>query len=80
MNMSLVSRLLQEKGVVTHANSVRTTAMYFQLWKEGESFDLTKRQVQVHRSRLRKIGIDIAVPYTESFDRIFTEEFGAKAD
>ncbi|WP_082304747.1 phage/plasmid replication domain-containing protein [Pseudomonas amygdali] len=80
MNMSLVSRLLQEKAVVTHPNSVRTTAIYFQLWKEGKSFDLTKRQVQVHRSRLRRIGIDIAFPYTESFDRVFTQEFGHKAD
>lgn len=73
MNITEVSRLLESEGVVTHANSVRTTAMYFQLWKEGASFDLSKKQVQVHRARLRKIGIDIAKPYSD-FDDL--KDFG----
>ncbi|HBE2517257.1 TPA: DNA replication protein, partial [Escherichia coli] len=29
-------------------------------WMHGHSFDLNKKQVQTHRARLRKIGIDIA--------------------
>ncbi|WP_407604761.1 phage/plasmid replication protein, partial [Pseudomonas aeruginosa] len=35
------------------------------LWKEGETFDLGKSAVQVHRARLRRIGIDIKKPYIE---------------
>ncbi len=34
--------------------------MYAYQWSHGQVFDLNKSQVQTHRARLRKIGIDIA--------------------
>ncbi|MGC3831205.1 phage/plasmid replication domain-containing protein [Pseudomonas aeruginosa] len=39
------------------------TAIYYQLWVEGERFDLNSRSVQMHRARLRKLGFDIGKPY-----------------
>ena len=35
--------------------------MYAIQWAGGMVFDLSKTQVKTHRSRLRKIGIDIAL-------------------
>ncbi|EIU4790651.1 hypothetical protein P6556_007048 [Pseudomonas aeruginosa] len=60
----VVSRLLSD-GLVSSVSAAHATASYFQLWKEGETFDLGKSAVQVHRARLRKIGIDIKKPYIE---------------
>lgn len=34
--------------------------MYAIQWSHGQIFDFNKTQVQTHRARLRKIGIDIA--------------------
>ncbi|WP_219856870.1 phage/plasmid replication domain-containing protein [Stutzerimonas kunmingensis] len=56
---------LESEGVVTQTKALYTTATYFQLWRDGKEFDLSKKAVQTHRARLRKIGIDIAVPYSE---------------
>jgi hypothetical protein len=61
----VVSKLLSE-SLVTNVSAAHATASYFQLWKEGESFDLDKSAVQVHRARLRKLGIDIGKPYSDS--------------
>jgi len=58
----VISKLISE-GVVSSQNSAYATAIYFQLWREGEIFDLDSRSVQTHRARLRKIGIDIAKLY-----------------
>lgn len=61
----VVSKLLSE-GLVANVSAAHATAAYFQLWKEGESFDLDKSAVQVHRARLRKLGLDIGKPYSDS--------------
>ena len=66
MNVVEVVERLQSQGIVSQTKALYTTATYFQLWREGKSFDLSKKSVQTHRARLRKIGIDIAVPYSES--------------
>ncbi|WAB91025.1 phage/plasmid replication protein [Pseudomonas citronellolis] len=61
----VVSRLLSDE-LVSSVSAAHATASYFQLWKEGETFDLDKSAVQVHRARLRKLGVDIARPYNGS--------------
>lgn len=57
----LISKLLSQ-GIVSSQNAAYVTAIYFQLWREGEVFDLENRSVQTHRARLRKLGIDICKP------------------
>ncbi len=56
---SISERLLALK-IVDSAYSANTTASYALRWMHGERFDLSKTQVQMHRSRLRKMGIEIA--------------------
>ena len=58
---SISERLLREKICET-TKAANTTAMYVMQWRHGQVFDLKKSQVQTHRARLRKIGIDIANP------------------
>ncbi|WP_119691260.1 phage/plasmid replication protein [Pseudomonas oleovorans] len=43
--------------------SANATFVYAVQWREGKTFDLAKSAVKVHRSRLRRLGIDIAKPY-----------------
>ncbi|WP_225932861.1 phage/plasmid replication domain-containing protein [Pseudomonas oryzicola] len=58
----LVERLLSD-GIVTDQRSAYVSAIYYQLWREGQSFDVSDRSVQTHRARLRKLGFDIAKPF-----------------
>ncbi|TGZ98186.1 phage/plasmid replication domain-containing protein, partial [Rodentibacter pneumotropicus] len=60
MNFETISETLINSGVVETVKAANTTAMYALQWSHGQVFDLSKRQVKVHRARLRKIGIDIA--------------------
>lgn len=60
MDFETISEHLISQGVVDSLRSANTTAMYAIQWMYGHSFDLNKKQVQTHRARLRKIGIDIA--------------------
>lgn len=60
MDFETISETLLNSGVVDTIRSANTTAMYALQWSHGQVFDLCKKQVQIHRARLRKIGIDIA--------------------
>jgi replication-associated protein G2P len=60
MDFETISETLLNAGIVDTVRSANTTAMYALQWSHGQVFDLSKRQVKEHRSRLRKIGIDIA--------------------
>ncbi|EAA7364338.1 Replication-associated protein G2P [Salmonella enterica] len=60
MDFDTISEHLISQGVVDSTRSANTTAMYAIQWMHGHSFDFNKKQVQTHRARLRKIGIDIA--------------------
>ena len=62
MTLENISQKLLRLGYVESVRAANTTAMYAIQWMSGERFDLNKRQVQQHRSRLRKLGIDIARP------------------
>lgn len=60
MDFETISETLLNAGIVDTVRSANTTAMYALQWSHGQVFDLSKRQIKEHRSRLRKIGIDIA--------------------
>lgn len=60
MDLQTISQTLQANGICSSTYAANTTAMYAWNWMNGQTFDFTKSQVQTHRARLRKIGIDIA--------------------
>lgn len=60
MDFETISEHLIIEGIVDTTRAANTTAMYAIQWMHGQSFDFNKKQVQTHRARLRKIGIDIA--------------------
>lgn len=62
MDFMNISQQLISAGVCDNTRSANTTAMYAINWMHGEKFDFNKCQVKTHRARLRKIGIDIALP------------------
>lgn len=60
MDFETISQQLLSNGIVETTRAANTTAMYAIQWYHGHVFDFSKSQVQTHRARLRKIGIDIA--------------------
>lgn len=62
MDFETISEQLLSQGVVPTVRAANTTAQYALSWMCGRKFDFNKSQVQQHRARLRKIGIDIANP------------------
>ncbi len=54
---------LLAKGYSPNRMSANYTAGYVSLWMQGQTFDFNKSAVQKHRATLRKIGIDIKLPY-----------------
>ena len=60
MTMQTISELLKEEGVCKSTQAANATAGYYFLWLQGQKFDLSNRNVQNHRARLRRIKIDIA--------------------
>lgn len=61
--LDIHARLLFE-GIVTSDASANAALIYVVKWMEGQVFDLQKSAVKVNRARLRKLGIDIAKPFT----------------
>lgn len=62
MNLQTLTETLISENICTNTKAANITALYAINWMNGQKFDLSKRQVQVHRARLRKIGIDISKP------------------
>lgn len=65
-DVNTISEELLAKGIVDTVKAAHTTAYYAYSWMNGERFDFSKKAVQTHRARLRKIGIDIAMEYDAS--------------
>ncbi|MCO1336125.1 phage/plasmid replication protein [Microbulbifer sp. OS29] len=61
MTLESITETLIAEGVCTGTRSANATSIYAIQWMHGHTFDLKKSQVQTHRARLRKIGIDIAM-------------------
>lgn len=75
MDMEHISERLISQGVVSSTHSANITSLYALRWMHGTSFDFSKSQVQQHRARLRKIGIDIANPCNlVNFSPVFVKE------
>ncbi len=54
---------LLAKGIVEHRKAAMTTAGYVALWQCGQRFDFETSAVKKHRARLRRIGLDIKLPF-----------------
>lgn len=75
MTLEHVAEKLISEGVVDTTKAANTTAFYAFNWMHGRVYDCVKRQEQMHRSRLRKIGIDIAVKCDlTKFSPVFIKE------
>lgn len=61
--LDIPPRLLAEK-IVPSTAAAHATLVYAIKWMEGVEFDLSKSAVKVHRARLRRIGLDIAKPFS----------------
>ncbi|OAI22728.1 phage/plasmid replication domain-containing protein [Methylomonas koyamae] len=62
MDLNTITQALMDKKIVESTKSANITALYAINWMNGQTFDLSKRQVKTHRARLRQIGIDIGKP------------------
>lgn len=70
MDFETITQTLINKGIVNNTRAANTTALYALEWMHGKIFDLSKSQTKTHRARLRKIGIDIALPYDNSIQPV----------
>ncbi|WP_353375456.1 phage/plasmid replication protein, partial [Microbulbifer sp. NBRC 101763] len=61
MTLESITETLIAEGICSGTRSANATSIYAIQWMHGHTFDLNKKQVQTHRARLRKIGIDIAM-------------------
>lgn len=66
MNIETITSRLIREGVCSDVRAANTTSLYAINWMHGHVYDLSKKQAQTHRARLRKIGIDIARPCDHS--------------
>lgn len=60
MNIEMINERLISLGICNSMKAANTTTFYVMQWMHGKQYDLSNRNVQKHRARLRKIGIDIA--------------------
>lgn len=60
MDVETIADRLLRLGICSGTHSANVTSLYALQWMTGKRFDFSKSQVQTHRARLRKIGIDIA--------------------
>ena len=58
-----ITQHLIEEGVCKSVQAAGRTAGYAYEWMHGATFDFDKSAVQQHRARLRRIGIDIKIPF-----------------
>lgn len=58
-----IPQMLIDAGVVSNLYAARTTSNYALMWSQGAQLDFSKSSTNLHRARLRKIGIDIKKPY-----------------
>lgn len=62
MDLETIADQLLRLGICSSVHAANSTSLYAMQWMSGKTFQISKRQVQTHRARLRKIGIDIAGP------------------
>lgn len=60
--VSITQELINKKICASVQAAGRTASIAYE-WMHGATFDFSKRQVNEHRARLRRIGIDIKLPY-----------------
>lgn len=63
--LTIAQQLLAE-GICSNTKAAYSTSQYVMLWRAGQTFDFNNSAVQKHRARLRKLNIDIKVPYDQT--------------
>jgi hypothetical protein len=61
-----IAQQLVAEGICNSTKAAHTTSQYVSLWRAGQRFDFNKSAVQEHRARLRRLNIDIKVPYDQT--------------
>lgn len=61
-----IAQQLVAEGICQHTKAAMTTSQYVSLWRLGQTFDFNKSAVKEHRARLRKLNIDIKIPYDQT--------------
>lgn len=75
MTLETISETLLSSDICKDTRSANATAFHAYNWYNGQKFDKTKSQSRLHRTRLRKIGIDIARPCNISrFSPVYTKQ------
>lgn len=62
MTFETITEQLISAGICDGTRAANTTTIYAIQWMHGHKFDFSRTQVRTHRARLRKLGIDIAIP------------------
>ena len=62
---TLLERLISS-GACKSQRSASTTLSHYDSWRAGRPFTGKQRSYETHRAALRKVGIDIAIPYDQS--------------
>lgn len=63
MDFSTVADTLLEQKIVKSRQAANATQLCVMQWMHGHRFDFEKSQTKTNRARLRKVGIDIKLPY-----------------
>lgn len=62
MTYESITQQLIDQGICKTTHAANSTTNYAIQWMHGTRFDFSQSHLQKHRARLRKIGIDIALP------------------
>lgn len=72
IDLESISEALVRAGACNSIRSANITAIHAINWKEGRVFNGSERSYKTHRARLRKIGLDIAIPYKNNRHNVVT--------
>lgn len=72
LDLESISEALVRAGACDSIRSANITAIHAINWKEGRVFNGKESAYKQHRARLRKIGLDIAIPYKNNRHNVVT--------
>lgn len=72
VDLESISEALVRVGACNSIRSANITAIHAINWKEGRVFNGSDISYKRHRARLRKIGLDIAIPYKNNRHNVIT--------
>lgn len=72
IDLESISEALVRVGACPSIRSANITAIHAINWKEGRVFNGSEISYKRHRAKLRKIGLDIAIPYKANRHNVIT--------